>query len=132
MRMRRMTLDDTLKQKIAGLDACYSCFHSQGRIGHQVPVGAGYEFFAGEPPLYPIVKLHPVTKRPSLCIGRHAAIIPSMKGAEAEALLAELMDFMCRPRRVYEHSWQPGDVAVWDTRYVLHRARPIITVKSVY
>ena len=22
------------------------------------------------------------------------------------------------------HAWQPGDIAVWDNRCVLHRARP--------
>ena len=41
-----------------------------------------------------------------------------------ERLLADLVDFACRPPRTYAHRWQPGDVVIWDNRCVLHRARP--------
>ncbi len=117
-------LDSAMQQRLADLTAYHSYFYSQAKIGHRVAVGAGYGFFDGEPPLRPLVKKHPVTGRNALFIGRHAARIPGMEDAEAEALLAELMDFTCRPPRIIEHAWQRGDVAVWDNRCVLHRARP--------
>ena len=117
-------LDEVTRNRIAPLCAYHSYFYSQAKLGHAVAVGDGYGFFDGEPPLRPLVKVHPVTKRPALYIGRHAASIPGLEDAEAEQLLQELMDFTCRPPRVYTHFWQAGDIAVWDNRCVLHRARP--------
>jgi alpha-ketoglutarate-dependent taurine dioxygenase len=70
------------------------------------------------------VKVHPVTGRPALFIGRHAYGIPDLAEAESEKLLSDLVDFACRPPRTYAHRWQPGDVVIWDNRCVLHRARP--------
>ena len=117
-------LDSAMRTRIAQLDAYHSYFYSQAKLGHQVEVGSAYGFFDGEPPLRPLVKVHPVTGRPALYLGRHAAGILGMEQAEAEALLAQLNDFICQPPRVYTHHWQVGDVAVWDNRCVLHRARP--------
>jgi len=70
------------------------------------------------------VKVHPVTGRPALYIGRHAYGIPGIDPLESEKLLDELLEAACRTPRVYEHAWQPGDVAIWDNRCLLHRARP--------
>jgi alpha-ketoglutarate-dependent taurine dioxygenase len=115
-------LDEGTRARIANLDAYHSYFYSQAKIGHKVEVGAGYGFFEGESPLRPLVKIHPVTGRPALYVGRHAASIPGMEQAEAEALIQYLNDFICQPPRVYTHHWQAGDVAVWDNRCLLHRA----------
>lgn len=117
-------LDPHTRERIAGLDAYHSYFTSQAKLGHHVEVGAGYGFFAGEPPLRPLVKLHPVTGRPALYVGRHAGRIPGLEQDEAEALLDELMTLICRPPRIFAHTWQVGDIAVWDNRCLLHRARP--------
>jgi alpha-ketoglutarate-dependent taurine dioxygenase len=68
--------------------------------------------------------VHPVTGRPALFIGRHAHDIPGMDPEESQQLLDELLEFACRPPRVYEHEWVVGDFVVWDNRCVLHRARP--------
>ncbi len=117
-------LDQAMKDRIANLAAYHSFFYSQAKIGHHVEVGAGYGFFAGEPPLHPLVKNHPETGRPALYVGRHACRIPGMDDAEAEHLLGELTAFVCQPPRVYTHHWNVGDLAVWDNRCMLHRARP--------
>jgi alpha-ketoglutarate-dependent taurine dioxygenase len=117
-------LDEATKARIAHLNAYHSYFYSQAKMGHRVEVGAGYGFFDGEPPLRPLVKVHPETGRPALFIGRHASRIPGTDDAEAERLLDSLMAFTCQPPRTYTHHWQAGDVAVWDNRCVLHRARP--------
>ncbi len=117
-------LDPQTKDRIADLAAYHSYFYSQAKMGHAVAVGAGYGFFAGEPPLRPLIKVHPVTARPALYIGRHAGKIAELAQDEAEELLGELMSFTCQPPRLLTHIWQPGDVVVWDNRCVLHRARP--------
>ncbi len=117
-------LDTTTKDRIANLAAYHSFFYSQAKIGHKVSAGAGYGFFDGEPPLHPLIKVHAVTKRPALYIGRHACKIPGLEQEEAEKLLSELVAFTCQPPRTFMHTWQPGDIAVWDNRCILHRARP--------
>ncbi|MCH2124253.1 MAG: TauD/TfdA family dioxygenase [Pirellulaceae bacterium] len=117
-------LGETAQFHVADLMAHHSYFHSQAKIGHQVEVGAGYGFYEGAPPLRPLIKVHPVTGRKALYIGRHAYGIPGLAEEESERLLHDLLTFTCQPPRTYTHAWQAGDVAVWDNRSVLHRARP--------
>jgi alpha-ketoglutarate-dependent taurine dioxygenase len=120
-------LDQALKDRIDGLSAYHSIYQSQAKIGYAIETGAGYGFHTKGAPLRPLVKLHPVTGRKALFIGRHAYRIPGMADGEAQALLDELTDFACQPPRTYAHSWQPGDAIIWDNRCVLHRARPYDT-----
>ena len=70
----------------------------------------------------PLVKVHPDTGRPNLCIGRHAYGIIGMDPAESEALLDRLVLEACRPPRVHFHRWSEGDAIVWDNRRLLHCA----------
>jgi alpha-ketoglutarate-dependent taurine dioxygenase len=123
MRAAYQALEPALRERVATLAAHHSIHYSQSRIGF----GGGYAGYGSDvekPPLRPLVKRHPVTGRPSLFIGRHAHAIPGLAPAESERLLVELMDLACRPPRTHEHAWRPGDVAIWDNRCVLHRARP--------
>jgi alpha-ketoglutarate-dependent taurine dioxygenase len=126
MRDAYRTLDPERRARIEPLSAFHSIRYSQARIGHELVAGAlaGYGADVTETPRRPLVKIHPVTGEPALYIGRHAYGIPGLAEAESEALLDELLAFACRPPRVLHHRWQPGDVAIWDNRCVLHRARP--------
>ena len=99
-------------------------YASQAKMGFVVETGAGYGYHDKGAPLRPLVKVHPVSGRKTLCIGRHAYRIPGMDDGEAEALLDDLLDNACQPPRVYRHEWTVGDLLVWDNRCVLHRARP--------
>ncbi len=124
MRAAYDTLDQTIKERIAGLSAYHSLYHSQAKIGHQAALGASYGFHDENPPLRPLVKVHPVTGRPALYIGRHGYGIPGLSPEESEKLLDDLVTFACQPPRTYRHDWQVGDLVIWDNRCVLHRARP--------
>lgn len=124
MRAAYDALDEVTKARIANLNAYHSLHYSQSRIGHKAAVGSSYGFHNDSPPLRPLVKVHPVTGRKSLFIGRHAYGIPGLTPEESEKLLDALVTFACQPPRTYKHSWSPGDVVVWDNRCVLHRARP--------
>jgi len=124
MRAAYDALDVVTKACIAELSAYHSLYFSQGRIGHKAAVGSSYGFHTEDPPLRPLVKVHPVTGRKSLFIGRHAYGIPGLAPDESEKLLDGLVTFACQAPRTYSHAWQPGDVVVWDNRCVLHRARP--------
>ena len=120
-------LDPARQKAIEGLSAYHSLYHSQAKAGYEVDnfgEDEGYGFFDQEPPLRPLVKIHPETGRKSLLIGRHAYGIPGMPPFASEALLQELLEITCQPSRVYYHRWSKGDAVVWDNRRLLHRACP--------
>jgi len=127
MRAAYEALDESMRSRIAGLSAYHSLYYSQSKLGHAPSANSeyiGYGFHDAEMPLRPLVKQHPETGRSSLLIGRHAYGIPDMDPKESERLLQELVDFACRPPRIYQHVWSPGDAVVWDNRCLLHRGRP--------
>jgi alpha-ketoglutarate-dependent taurine dioxygenase len=126
MRAAWDALDEATRERVAGLAAYHSLKYSQARAGYGAEAGASFSYGLdqAEAPLRPLVKVHPVTGRRALFIGRHAFGIPGLAASESEALLDELLELACRPPRVLQHRWQPGDLAIWDNRCVLHRARP--------
>jgi alpha-ketoglutarate-dependent taurine dioxygenase len=126
MRAAWDALDPALRERVSGLAAYHSIKYSQARAGFATEASReyGYGLAQDEAPLRPLLKVHPVTQRPALFIGRHAFGIPGLPPAESERLLDELLEFACQPPRVLRHIWQPGDLAIWDNRCVLHRARP--------
>ena len=122
MRAAYDSLDDEMKQRIAPLSAFHSIRYSQAQLGFADAIDGAYGYDVKDTPLRPLVKVHPVTKRPALYIGRHAHAIPGLTADESTQLLADLLAFACLPPRVYTHHWTRGDIAVWDNRCVLHRA----------
>jgi alpha-ketoglutarate-dependent taurine dioxygenase len=125
MRAAHDALDDDTRRRVERLSAYHSLYHSQSDVGDHGGRGSGYSgygFFGQDPPLRPLVKVHPETGRRSLLIGRHAYGIPDLADDESERLLLDLLDNACRPPRTYAHSWTPGEVVVWDNRCLLHRA----------
>ena len=128
MRAAYDALDEDLRSKVERLSAHHSLHYSQSKLGHVTNKRdgeySGYGLHDGPVPLRPLVKIHPETGRKSLLIGRHAHNIPGMEEGESTRLLQELIDFACKPPRVYHHAWGPGDVVVWDNRCLLHRGTP--------
>ena len=127
MRAAYRELDADTRERISDLSAYHSLYHSQKKFGQTKEKDSeyfGYGFFGQDPPLRPLVKIHPETNRPSLTIGRHAYGIPGMDANESEKLLQDLVDFACQPPRVYHHSWTPGEAVIWDNRCLMHQACP--------
>jgi alpha-ketoglutarate-dependent taurine dioxygenase len=129
MRAAYDALDEETRAKVHRHSAYHSLYYSQSKVGHTPEKGkdsayGGYGFHDQDPPLRPLVKVHPETGRRSLLIGRHAYGIPGLEPEESERFLQELVDFACRPPRTYHHRWTPGDAVVWDNRCLLHQARP--------
>jgi alpha-ketoglutarate-dependent taurine dioxygenase len=124
MRAAYDALDDATRELVDRLTAYHSIAYSQARIGQTEPMKGFYGFDDGPPPLRPLVKVHPTTGRRALFIGRHAHAVTGMDAEQSERFLDGLLEDACRPPRVHEHHWTVGDIAVWDNRCVLHRARP--------
>ena len=124
MRAAYDALDGDTRGRIEGLAAHHSLVYSQAKIGERAASALSYGSEGHAPPLRALVKRHPITGRRSLFIGRHAYGIPGLGEPESERLLDELLAFACQPPRTFKHRWLAGDVAIWDNRCVLHRARP--------
>jgi len=117
-------LSSDTQDRISDLAAQHSLTYAQAKIGHKAKAGASYGLHEEEAPLRPLVKVHPITGRRGLVTGRHAFGIPGLEEEESGKLIEELLDSTCQPQHTHRHSWQVGDIAVWDNRAVLHRARP--------
>ena len=124
MRAGYEALDEVTQARIEDLSAYHSLYASQAKMGYKFETGSAYGYHDKGAPLRPLVKVHPVTGRKCLCIGRHAYRIPGMEDQDAQSLLDDLLDRAARAPRVYTHHWTVGDLLIWDNRCVLHRARP--------
>lgn len=130
MRAAYEALDDATRQRVGALAAHHCRRYSMQRAGLGVSeADAGrYQLYGYgmdiEPPLRPLVKVHPATGRPNLLIGQHAHAIPGLSPDESEALLDRLDEEACRPPRTYFHRWTAGDAVLWDNRRLMHRATP--------
>jgi alpha-ketoglutarate-dependent taurine dioxygenase len=130
MRAAYDALDVATRVRIGSLAAFHSRRYSMDRADlHVDEENAGrYQIYGYgadiEPPLRPLVKVHPITGRPNLLIGQHAHAIPGLTDDDSEALLDRLNDEACMPPRTYHHVWTEGDALLWDNRCLMHRATP--------
>ena len=124
MRAGYQALDEVTKTRVESLSALHSNYYSHERLGQHAETGDGYGFHVHGAPMRSLVKVHPVTGRKSLYVGRHAYGIPGMTEAQSAAFLTELVEFAARPPRTTGHRWRAGDIAIWDNRCVLHRVQP--------
>src|SRR5690349_4661680 len=128
MRAAYDALDPATRDKVERMQAYHSLHYSQSKLGHETHKSdgqySGYGLHEGPVPLRPLVKTHPETGRKSLLVGRHAHNIPGLEQADSDRLIQELVDFACRPPRIYHHDWTPGDAVVWDNRCLMHQATP--------
>ena len=71
---------------------------------------------------HPMVRTHPETGRNALYLGRRRhAYIMGLPLAESERLLDEVWAHATRPEFAWHHTWQLGDLVLWDNRCVMHR-----------
>lgn len=72
----------------------------------------------------PIFVTHPATGRKALYVSRLMSTrIEGLSHAESEAALEALFDISEDPAIVYEHSWTPGDLVIWDNWASIHMRR---------
>lgn len=115
-------LDDVTRQRIAGLVAEHSIFHSRSMVGY---TEFSNEERAALPPVpQTLVRTHPGSGRTTLYLGAHASRIIGWPLEQGRALLDELTAFATQPCFLYQHRWRAGDLVIWDNRCTLHRGRP--------
>jgi taurine dioxygenase len=74
---------------------------------------------------HPLVRSHPVTARRALYLNeRWLRGVAGCGSEESRSILAALYVVATDPDFVYEHSWRPGDLLVWDNAIAMHKAIP--------
>jgi alpha-ketoglutarate-dependent 2,4-dichlorophenoxyacetate dioxygenase len=77
------------------------------------------------PPVqWPLVRVHPGSRRKTLFLGAHITHVLGMTVAEGRLLVRDLMEHATQREFVYRHQWRVGDLVIWDNRCVMHRGRP--------
>lgn len=75
-------------------------------------------------PKHPIVRLHRVTGRRALYLGRRrdwpSNYIIGMSNDESEALLDALWAHATQEKYAWGHKWRVGDLVIWDNRCAMH------------
>ncbi|HEY8288827.1 MAG TPA: TauD/TfdA family dioxygenase [Acetobacteraceae bacterium] len=122
MRAAYDALPETTKAAIDGLVAEHDVFWSRAQIGFT-------KFPPGERAQYPpsrqrLVRQHPGSRRKTLYLSAHASHIAGWPVADGRLLLFDLTAHATQAQFVYRHTWQVGDLVIWDNRCTMHRGRP--------
>jgi alpha-ketoglutarate-dependent 2,4-dichlorophenoxyacetate dioxygenase len=115
-------LSDTMKNKVGDLVAEHYALHSRMWLGDTQWTDEQKRAIA--PVRWPLVRQHPTSGRTSLFIGAHCTQIVGWPLPEGRMLLHDLLEHATQRQFVFSHSWQVGDLVVWDNRCTLHRGRP--------
>ena len=115
------TLDENTKARIEGL----TCIHDASRNS----AGELRRGFAETPdprqtvgPTHPLVRIHPVTGRRCLLLGRRRnAYIHGYTLEDSEKLLDHLWNHATQAEFAWTQQWQLGDMVMWDNRCTMHR-----------
>src|SRR5262249_31091602 len=122
MRVAYECLPEEVRRRLEGKVAIHSFAYSRGLVGEGLLTA---EHAAQVPPVsQALVRVNPVNGRKTFFVGSHACEILGMPTDDARRLLRELLDRATRPELVYTHTWEVGDLVMWDNRCVLHRGRP--------
>lgn len=72
--------------------------------------------------VHPLVRVHPMTKRKALFLGRRpGAYVHGLPVEESEALLDAVWVHATQERFAWYQKWRAGDLVMWDNRCVMHR-----------
>ncbi len=115
------TLPAELKRVIEGKTCIHDSSHNsagQLRRGFQRTLDVRHTPGA----VHPLVRLHPVTKRKALFLGRRpGAYIHGLAVEESERLLDAVWAHATQERFAWYQKWRIGDLVMWDNRCVMHR-----------
>jgi taurine dioxygenase len=109
-------LPQALKARIAGLNALQVKQRFSERANRLTDLQPGDLCT-----VHPLVSRQDGTGRPYLFANQNmTACIIGLSPAESDALLEELFGWFYVEGEVYEHTWEPGDLVLWDNLAVQH------------
>ena len=113
-------LPDSSKTMVEGLIAEHHVFHSRITLGLKY---TPEEISASPPAHWPLVRVHPSSKRKVIFPPVHIRAIKGMSDPEARLLVNELIEHATQKHFCFAHKWSRGDLVMWDNRVTLHRGR---------
>jgi alpha-ketoglutarate-dependent 2,4-dichlorophenoxyacetate dioxygenase len=115
-------LEPELRARLERSFAWHDYAYSRGKIAADL---AGPAERAALPPrCWRLVWKNPINGRGALYIASHTYAIEGMADVAGKTLLGELMAAATAPGSSYTHTWNKGDVVMWDNRATMHRGRP--------
>lgn len=76
---------------------------------------------------HPAVIEHPVTGDKILYMSSGFTMkIEGLSHEENEKIMNKLFEFIEKEEHVHTHSWEKGDLIIWDNRYLLHKSSKIL------
>ncbi len=115
------TLPDKLKRAVDGK----TCIHDSSRnSAGELRRGFQTTHDVTKTPgaVHPLVRLHPVTKKKALFLGRRpGAYVHGLSVEESEELLNAIWAHATQERFAWYQKWRIGDLLMWDNRCVMHR-----------
>ena len=120
-------LDAATKIQVEGLRAMHFYAATAGRDGEYPCAPLHEQQAALVPPVgHRLVRKHPVTGAKTLyAVAGTAFAIEGLPDEEARSLISRLKAHAIQEKFVYEHRYEVGDIAIWDTQATLHCAKPI-------
>ena len=110
-------LPDDMKEKIDPLEVIHDYVFSRSKVAE-----VDSKHAASLPPItQKLVRRNPNTGAKNFYIGSHAKEILGWNYDDSRLLLDELLAETVADEYVYTHTWQPGDLVIWDNRCILHR-----------
>jgi alpha-ketoglutarate-dependent 2,4-dichlorophenoxyacetate dioxygenase len=114
-------LPPKMQAKVKDLICEHSVIYSRAQLGFDA--FSHEEIARCTPVRQRLVRRHPSSGRVSLFLSAHIGKIEGWPVPEAMALIRELTEFATQRQYVYQHSWQVGDLVIWDNRATMHRGR---------
>ena len=108
-----------MQQRLEGLIAEHSIFHSRASIGFTDYSGRERAALPGAKQV--MVRTIAESGRRSLYLAAHAFRIEGLPDDEALRLIAELMAHATQRQFVHTHRWRANDLVMWDNRCTMHR-----------
>ena len=121
-------LDDKQKQKYSRLEVVYSFEHLYQKLNKAADTGntlTKEERNRTPDVVRPLVRTHSVTGKKALWFTRaEMKHFVGMSEPDSDKLGEEIVAAISKPEYVYSHKWRPGDLLVWDNRWMHHSTTP--------
>jgi len=116
-------LPEELKRKVEGKYMLHD--HDFTRIlAPGLPPSPMEQRLAMPASVHPVVRTHADGRRSLYISANVAYYLAGMPHEEGKAMHKQLVEWCTQPRFVYCHSWEAGDLLMWDNRFTMHRVQP--------
>jgi taurine dioxygenase len=122
------TLSNGMRATLDGLRALHSDIRvagpqAKGRISGRTSVTRDDDAWRATEAMHPVIRTHPETGRKGLFVNRsYTQHFEGMTQAESQPWLDFLESHATRPELTCRFRWEPGSLAVWDNRCLMHIA----------